>query len=319
MQTIVTDSAKEAASYINSGKIVAFPTETVYGLGVGICYPDAIENIFIAKGRPRDNPLIVHIARPADIDSVGREIGSDARKLVKHFFPGPLTLVLKKSHTIPGVVTAGLDTVGVRCPSNPIARNFLELCLCPVAAPSANTSGRPSSTSWEAVLHDLKGKIDCILKGAPSDIGLESTIVDCSNTPPILLRNGAVTIEELLGVIPEIRIGENRHNDEPPKSPGLKYPHYAPLARILLCTSGETVIPESETPYAWIGLTQPPVAAGFALVRQCGTTVEYARVLFDFFRKCDTRGIGTIYCELPPAKGIGRAILDRITRAAESN
>lgn len=316
MQTIVTDSPREAAEYLNAGGIVAFPTETVYGLGAGISYPAAVEKIFRAKGRPADNPLIVHIATPADIDSVAREIGSDARKLVRHFFPGPLTLVLKKSELVPREVTAGLDTVGVRCPSNMIARNFLGFCNCPVAAPSANISGRPSSTSWAAVLHDLEGKIDCILKGTPSDIGLESTIVDCSGKTPLLLRTGAVSIEELQAVIPGIRTAESQNDDEPPKSPGLKYPHYAPTARIRLCEQGESVLPAEKSSSAWIGMSSPPATVRYTSVRQCGTIEEYARILFDFFRQCDALDIDTIYCELPPAKGIGQAIRDRLTRAA---
>lgn len=317
MQTIVTDSPEEAAGYLNAGGIVAFPTETVYGLGAGICHPEAVKKIFRAKGRPADNPLIVHIPKPEDIDTVAREIGEAARKLIRHFFPGPLTLVLKKSGMVPPEVTAGLDTVGIRCPSSIIAKSFLGFCHCPVAAPSANISGRPSSTSWKAVLYDLEGKIDCILKGDPSDIGLESTIVDCSGAQPLLLRTGAVTIEELQSVVPEIGTAViSSNDDEPPKSPGLKYPHYAPVARIRLCATGGPVAPEADTSSAWIGLTQPHASAAFAIVRQCGTTGEYARILFDFFRQCDALGIDTIYCELPPDEGIGRAIRDRLTRAA---
>ncbi|MBM3422702.1 MAG: threonylcarbamoyl-AMP synthase [Chlorobi bacterium] len=316
MQTIVTDSPEEAAGYLNAGGIVAFPTETVYGLGAGICRPEAVKKIFRAKGRPADNPLIVHIPKPEDIDTVAREIGEAARELIRHFFPGPLTLVLKKSFTVPSEVTAGLDTVGIRCPSNAVTKRFLGFCHCPVAAPSANISGRPSSTSWKAVLHDLEGKIDCILKGTPSDIGLESTIVDCSGAQPRLLRTGAVTIEELQALIPEIETAVICSNDEPPKSPGLKYPHYAPVARIRLCATGEPVVSAKDSSSAWIGMSSPPAAGRHAFIRQCGTTGEYARILFDFFRQCDALGIDTIYCELPPDEGIGRAIRDRLTRAA---
>lgn len=180
MQTILTDSPEEAAAILNSGGVVAFPTETVYGLGAGICHPEAILQLFRAKGRPSDNPLIVHLGSIDQLDEVAEALHADARALIEHFFPGPLTLVLQKKSSVPDSVTAGLETVGVRCPSNPVAQEFLRLCGCPVAAPSANRSGLPSATSWEAVMEDLEGKIDCVLRGKPSTIGLESTIVECS-------------------------------------------------------------------------------------------------------------------------------------------
>ncbi|NTV07505.1 MAG: threonylcarbamoyl-AMP synthase [Chlorobium limicola] len=316
MQTVVTDSPEEAARCLNEGGVVAFPTETVYGLGAAICHTEAIERIFAAKGRPGDNPLIVHIADPGDLMKVASHVSDDAKKLVLHFFPGPLTLVLKKNSSVPDSVTAGLDTVGVRCPSNSDATAFLKRCRCPVAAPSANVSGRPSSTSWDAVLHDLDGKIDCILKGAPSDIGLESTIVDCSGETPLLLRTGAVTIENLREVVPSIRTADSLRQHEVPKSPGLKYPHYAPEARIVLLGAGERIDADSEQrTSAYIGLSLP-VAEQFALVKHCCNIEEYARVLFDFFRLCDSRKISFIYCELPPAEGLGRAVGDRLSRAA---
>ncbi len=318
MQTVITDSPEEAAHYLNEGGIVAFPTETVYGLGAAICHPEAIERIFTAKGRPGDNPLIVHIADPGDLMKVASHISSDAKKLVLHFFPGPLTLVLKKNSSVPDSVTAGLDTVGVRCPSNSDANAFLKLCRCPVAAPSANRSGRPSSTKWSAVLEDLEGKVDCILRGKPSDIGLESTIVDCSGETPLLLRTGAVTIEKLQAVVPSIRTADSLRQHEPPRCPGLKYPHYAPDARVVLLDTGERIDPVTERNSAYIGLSLP-AAERLALVKQCHNVDEYARVLFDFFRLCDSRNISIIYCQLPPAEGLGRAICDRLTRAASGH
>ncbi|MBM3163318.1 MAG: threonylcarbamoyl-AMP synthase [Chlorobi bacterium] len=315
MQTIVTDSPEEAARFINKGGIVAFPTETVYGLGAGICHPEAVERLFAAKGRPGDNPLIVHVAKPGDIHDVASNIGSEAEKLVRRFFPGPLTIVLQRKSAVPDAVTAGLETVGVRCPSNPDAQKFLLHCTCPVAAPSANLSGKPSSTSWKAVLEDLDGKIDCILKGNPSDIGLESTIVDCSGEMPVLLREGAVTLEQLQEVVPSIRTTGALLQHETPRSPGLKYPHYAPRARVVTCPAGKTIRTPPEPRAAYIGLSHP-VVEGLALVRRCGSLDEYGRSLFDFFRLCDSRNIDIIYCELPPAEGIGRAIRDRLQRAA---
>lgn len=315
MQTVLTDSPEKAAKFLNAAEVVAFPTETVYGLGAAICHPEAVSKIFKAKGRPSDNPLIVHIHDLEQLPLVVREISSDARKLIERFFPGPLTLIFKKNPDIPDIVTAGLDTVGVRCPSDALAREFLRLACCPVAAPSANISGLPSSTSWEAVFTDLAGKISCILKGNPSDIGLESTIVDCSSRKPLLLRTGAITLEQLRDVVPEIDFAPATPAKEPPKSPGLKYPHYAPRATIALCSPGEmvTALPLS----AYIGLGTPP--EGVSTVKTCRDLEEYARELFSFFRSCDDDGIRVIYCELPGNRGLGRAIRDRILRASGSN
>ena len=315
MQTTLTDSAKEAADLLNSGGVVAFPTETVYGLGAGICHPEAIKKVFHAKGRPGDNPLIVHIYSLEQLADVADEINPAARLLIEHFFPGPLTLVLKKNPRVPYSVTAGLETVGVRCPANPVAREFLSHCSCPVAAPSANLSGLPSATSWEAVYEDLQGKIDGVLRGKPSAIGLESTIVDCSGSVPMLLRAGAITLEQLQAVLPEIIVNAHSDKQETPKSPGLKYPHYAPKASIrLLHTNDKITIGPSS---AYIGLSAPP--EGVSLFKICPNLQEYARELFSFFRHCDTQDINVIYCELPPNTGIGRAIRDRLLRASESH
>ena len=318
MQTVVTDSPETAARFINKGGIVAFPTETVYGLGAAICHPEAVERIFRAKGRPADNPLIVHIHSPGEILKVASHISSDAKKLVQFFFPGPLTIVLEKKGTVPASVTAGLDTVGIRCPSNPESREFLRHCDAPVAAPSANLSGRPSSTSWKSVLQDLDGKIDCLLRGNPSDIGLESTIVDCSGPQPVLLRTGAVTLEQLQAIVPSIRTCGTSCEHETPRSPGLKYPHYAPHSRVVTSQKDEPILLPAGTASAYIGLSCP-IAEGLALVRHCRTLDEYGRELFGFFRHCDSHNIDVIFCELPPEKGLGRAIRDRILRAASGH
>ncbi len=313
MQTTLTDSPEEAAAILKSGRIVAFPTETVYGLGAGIYHLEAIRKIFQAKGRPGDNPLIVHIYSLEQLAEVACDINPEARKLIACFFPGPLTLVLKKNSLVPDAATAGLPTVGVRCPSNPVAREFLRLSGCPVAAPSANLSGLPSATSWEAVYKDLDGKIDCVLRGNPSSIGLESTIVDCSGSKPVLLRAGAITFEQLQAVVPEIATNSNTDKHAPPKSPGLKYPHYAQKAAIVLCHADEInggLLPSS----AYIGLSGPP--QGISRFKLCLNLEEYGRELFSFFRTCDAEDIDTIYCELPSNQGFGRAIRDRLMRAA---
>ena len=312
LQTTLTDSAEEAAAFLRSGMVVAFPTETVYGLGASIYHPEAIRRVFQAKGRPGDNPLIVHIYSLEQLAGVASAINFDAKRLIEHFFPGPLTLVLKKNPLVPDSVTGGLSTVGVRCPANLVAREFLRFSACPVAAPSANLSGLPSATSWEAVYEDLEGKIDGVLRGNPSEIGLESTIVDCSGSKPLLLRAGAITFEQLQAVVPEIAANTNPDKQAPPKSPGLKYPHYAPKAAIILCHTAETraVAPFS----AFIGLSEPP--EGISLCKRCRNLEEYGSELFSFFRLCDSKGIATIYCELPSNLGLGRAIRDRLMRAA---
>ncbi len=316
MQTVVTESVAVAAAWLNRGEVVAFPTETVYGLGADIFNDEAIRKIFAAKGRPSDNPLIVHIHSPEQINEVASKLPETADIFIRHFFPGPLTLILKKNKAVSPFVTAGLPTVGIRCPSHPVATKFLKRCSHPVAAPSANISGRPSSTDWKAVYDDLKGKIRCVLKGPQSAIGLESTIVDCSETPPRLLRSGAISLESLKNYVPETGVAVAAEKHKQPKSPGLKYPHYSPSARIKLCGQGYPDC-KGEKNSAWIGLASPP--EGVAKTAVCKDPEEYAFRLFSFFRECDQENIQIILCEMPPPEGIGQAIRDRLQRAAENS
>ena len=314
MQTIVTESVDIAAAWINRGEIVAFPTETVYGLGGDITSETSIEKIFTAKGRPPDNPLIIHIHSADQIPMIASAVPEAAETFIRHFFPGPLTLILEKNAAVSPLVTAGLPTVGIRCPAHPVATAFLKRCNNPVAAPSANISGRPSSTDWQAVYDDLKGKIPCVLKGPQSTIGLESTIVDCSEKPPRLLRSGAISMESLQAAVPETTTATAVAYHVKPKSPGLKYPHYSPTARIKLCGPGYPVC-EGETNSAWIGLSSPPESITKTAV--CKDPEEYAYKLFSFFRECDRENIAVIFCEMPSEEGIGQAIRDRLKRAAE--
>ena len=186
MHTIITTSYRTAAEFISNSEIAAFPTETVYGLGANAFESTAVKKIFVAKGRPADNPLIVHVADVDQIPSVAATIPRYAEKFIGEFFPGPLTLVLPKNKKISSIVTAGLSSVGVRIPNHSIAKKFLKECGVPVAAPSANISGSPSPTTWQAVKNDLNGKIPCILKGNPSRIGVESTVVDCTGNAPVI-------------------------------------------------------------------------------------------------------------------------------------
>lgn len=308
MKTVVTDSIEEAAAYIRAGSIAAFPTETVYGLGADAMDSAAVRQIFVAKGRPADNPLIVHLADALQIDQVAAEVSEEAQGLVEAFFPGPLTIVLQKSDRIVSEATAGLNTVGVRVPSHPVAHEFLRACGRPVAAPSANRSGRPSPTTWQAVLEDLDGRIPCILRGGRSTVGLESTVVDCSTSPPRVLRVGAVSVEALKRIVPAISVLSE--DGALARSPGTRYRHYAPGSRVIPVRG----IPNPSSRAAFIGLDEPP--AGFGMVRVCESIEQYAHELFDFFRACDAAGIEDIYCQEVDERGLGRALMDRIRRAA---
>lgn len=317
MKTILTNSANNAAEFIKNGGVVAFPTETVYGLGGNVFNANAVGKIFAAKKRPADNPLIAHVANLEQIEELTSEIGENARRLIEAFFPGPLTLVLKRSAKVPLIATASLDTIGVRMPRHELAREFIAACGAPVVAPSANLSGRPSPTTWHAVVEDLDGRIDCILQGEETEIGLESTVVDCSAEIPVLLRQGAVSLDELRSVVPEAveLVGDDR--EAVAKSPGLRHRHYSPRARVVLVGAGPSEPPPALTlsgRFAYIGITER--AAEFEVLMVCGSVEEYAHALFEFFRKCDRAAIETIYCEAVSETGIGAALMDRLRRAA---
>jgi L-threonylcarbamoyladenylate synthase len=311
MKTLVTDSPEEAASFIRSGEIVAFPTETVYGLGGGAFSEDAVTKIFAAKMRPGDNPLIVHIYSRDQIDDLTNFVSIHAERLIQHFFPGPLTVILRKSEPVPYAVTAGLDTVGIRMPAHPTAQAFLAACGVPVAAPSANLSGRPSPTTWEAVLSDLDGRIPCLLRGGRSKVGLESTVVDCTGLTPLVLRAGAVPLEQLREVDPRIRLAP-ADNGANARSPGVKYRHYSPRARVVVTDRPPDRVPENG---AFIGLGAPLIAES-PLVEVCRSVEEYAHELFDFFRRCDEASVPVILCQSVPETGLGLALMDRLRRAA---
>ncbi|MBR4816863.1 MAG: threonylcarbamoyl-AMP synthase [Lachnospiraceae bacterium] len=230
---------KEAADFLRSGKLVAFPTETVYGLGGNAYDSTASARIYAAKGRPSDNPLIVHVSSFIEIDPLVSGIPDEARALADRFWPGPLTMILNKSDRIPKETTGGLDTVAIRMPSHPIANRLIKEAGIPIAAPSANASGRPSTTKAEHVIEDLNGKIDMIIDGGSSDIGLESTIVDLTVKPALILRPGYITIEMLREVLPDIEYDKavlKRMRDDSivAKAPGMKYRHYAPKGELTI-------------------------------------------------------------------------------------
>lgn len=325
VKTALTTSPEEAAGFIKQGRLAAFPTETVYGLGANVFDEQAIGRIFEAKRRPADNPLIAHIGDIAQIRELTAGTSSTALKFIERFFPGPLTIVLPKGKNVPLIATAGLDTIGVRMPGNDLAREFLKACGVPVAAPSANISGKPSPTTWQAVYEDLDGRIDCILQGDVTEIGLESTVVDCSGERPVVLRAGAVTLEQLREGVPETEVYQAREGD-PSRSPGMKHRHYSPKAKVVLSPKSKVQCPKSvfspgsQFPSpgqraAFIGLSQP--AESFELVKICDSVEHYAHSVFEFFRECDRRGVDIIYCEAVDENGLGAALMDRLKRAAK--
>lgn len=313
MRTLLTQYPETAAEIIRKGGIVAFPTETVYGLGADAFDAAAIAKVFEAKDRPADNPLIAHIGSLDRIETLAASITPHARSLIDAFFPGPLTLVLSKLDSVPAIATAGLDSIGIRMPSTAVAREFLGHCGVPVVAPSANLSGRPSPTTWQAVLEDLDGRIDCILQADPTVIGLESTVVDCTVDPPALLRKGAISLEDLRGVVPDV-VEFTAGEGEAPRSPGLRHRHYSPSAKVIIAEPDGSGAGDAD---AYIGLRAPAEAVRVA--RVCASTEAYARELFEFFRECDRLGVKRIFCAAVPEIGIGSALMDRIRRAAGGN
>ena len=228
---------EEAGKVIRNGGTVAFPTETVYGLGANALDDEAVRKIFIAKGRPQDNPLIIHVSTK-EISELVKDVPEVAQKIIDKFWPGPLTVILEKKDIIPNVTSANLNTIGIRMPNSEIALKLIELAERPIAAPSANISGRPSPTEVERCVEDLNGRVDYIIGGESSDIGVESTIVDCTVNPPLVLRPGGITLEMLKEINPEIELDKalkSKPNDDfKPKAPGMKYKHYAPKAQLIL-------------------------------------------------------------------------------------
>ena len=247
-KTLLIDSSdkkgiKDCTEHLKNGEVIGFPTETVYGLGCDARNGEAVKKVFEAKGRPADNPLICHIGDKSQIKDIVSEITPLAQKLIDSFMPGPITLVMKKSDSIADETTAGLDTVGVRMPSHPVANKFLKEAGIPVAAPSANLSGRPSPTSSRSVLEDMDGYIYAIIDGGDSEYGLESTVVDCTGTTPVILRPGAVTKADIDAVLnsDETVIAGGLADKETPRSPGMKYRHYAPYAQVEIMQMPEGV------------------------------------------------------------------------------
>ncbi|MBQ7055303.1 MAG: threonylcarbamoyl-AMP synthase [Oscillospiraceae bacterium] len=317
---------QQAADLLKSGELVAIPTETVYGLAANALDGKTVEKIFLAKGRPQDNPLIVHISEAQEILPLVKVFDERAQKLAQKFWPGPLTIILPKSDLIPAQVSAGLDTVAIRMPSHPTARAIIKRCGFPLAAPSANTSGKPSPTTAAHVLDDMDGKIAAIVDGGSCNVGVESTVITLAQKTPRILRPGGITHEQLETVLGEVEIDKAvfkaLEKDEKVLSPGMKYKHYSPNARVIIvkgsledfakfaanrqektcavCFDGE----ENE-------LSVPAYSYGHADSPQ-----EQARELFDVLRRVDDQGMELALVRFPSLDGVGIAVYNRLLRAA---
>lgn len=331
-----TDEAiASAARVLREGGLVGMPTETVYGLGANALDDAAVRAIFAAKGRPADNPLIVHVPTPEDAAPLCH-ISPASRALMERFCPGPLTLLMPKKPCIPEVVNAGLPSVAVRIPSHPVAQRLLRACGVPVAAPSANTSGKPSPTTAMHVYHDLHGKLPIILDGGECQVGLESTVVDMTSDIPTVLRPGGVTPEMLLTVLKEVRVADSvlrpLREGERALSPGMRYRHYAPGGQLTLITGQQANVEALS-----LRLYREAVAAGRSArilafeehlddYRAAGANAlsigrlaqpeTVAHRLFAVLRQMDGEGVEALTCEVLPPEGIGLAIMNRLSRAA---
>ena len=322
----------QAGECIKRGGLVAFPTETVYGLGGDALNPESSAKIYEAKGRPSDNPLIVHIADMEALDRITTYIPETAYELAERFWPGPLTMIFHKSDLVPERTTGGLDTVAVRFPSDTIARRFIEASGGYIAAPSANISGRPSPVTWEHVVGDMKGRIDMILCGDDSEIGLESTIIDLSSDQPAVLRPGFVTIEELRKILPDTVFdpalmdisGQTR-----PKAPGMKYRHYAPRGDMYIVEGApEDVVVRINSLLSDAGadrrtgvICAESRIGDYKADLVLGTggdndAVRAAHRLYSLLRKMDDENIDLICAEALDGTGLGAAYMNRLTKAA---
>lgn len=309
-----------ASQILRSGGLVAIPTETVYGLGANAFDKDACLKIFAAKGRPADNPLIVHIADKSQLADIVCGVNKNAEKLMDAFWPGPLTIVMKKNDKIPYEVSAGLDTVAVRMPSHKVARELLEMCGLPVAAPSANTSGKPSPTTAKHVYDDMNGKIEAIIDGGSCDVGLESTVIDVTDDIPRLLRPGGVTYEQLCNVLGEVIKNYEFKDGETPRSPGVKYKHYAPKADVFVIKGNISEFIQNEShKYKKIGVlchTKGDMPQNCIVKYMGDNPEEYANTLFAHLRAFDEEGAEIIFAEDIDDKGINLAVSNRLYKAA---
>lgn len=320
---------EQAGALLRAGEVVGIPTETVYGLAANALDPAAVARIFLAKGRPQDNPLIVHIADFNEIDRIAAVVPQQAKALAATFWPGPLTIILPKQDRIPMVTSGGLNTVGIRFPAHPIAQAIIRAAGVPLAAPSANLSGRPSTTTAQHVLEDLGGRIAAVVDGGPCSVGVESTVVSLCGERPRLLRPGGISLEQLQVVLGEVDVDralrEKIDENERVSAPGMKYRHYAPKAPV-------TVIfgtPKDSAAYILdrLGAHSGVLCFDECAAEFCGRAVvetfgpsgdeaQQAREVFDALRRFDDTDCTEIFAQCPPSAGIGLAVSNRIKKAA---
>ncbi len=315
----------KAADILKNGGVVAIPTETVYGLAASAYSDEAIKKVFLAKGRPQDNPLIVHISNLEMLKNVAVEIPSCAYECAKHFWPGPFTMVLKKSRLVAQSVSAGLGTVAVRMPADSAARAVIEQCGIPLAAPSANTSGAPSPTKAEHVISDLDGKIDAVLMGGDCAVGIESTVISLCDEKPRLLRPGAVTVEQLREILPNIIIDDavlkEPKADESVASPGMKYRHYSPKTESFLVEGSSAkfidFVNSQKNCAAVCFLEEYDDILVHKISYGSGSDeLSLAKNVFSVLRKVDSLSVDKIYIHAPNKSGVGLGVYNRLIRAA---
>lgn len=330
------DTIARAAAVIRAGGLVAFPTETVYGLGANALDAEAVERIFLAKRRPANDPLITHIAGVRDMYRLAKTVPAYATLLAEAFWPGPLTMVMARGEAVPDNVSSGLPTVAVRMPIHPVARALIDAAGTPIAAPSANTFTRPSATTAAHVLEDLYGRVDVVIDGGPTPLGLESTVIDLTVNPPVVLRPGGVVLEDLRRVIPDVTLAPRFVSEgETANAPGQMLRHYAPRAKLMLyegpAAPVRAAIADTALRYIASGrrvgiLTGNEDAALYtqtgARIISLGDSDDHAaigRVLFGALRALDGQGVDVILAPMFDAGGLGAAIRDRLLRAAEGN
>jgi len=320
---------EKAAEAIKRGMLVAFPTETVYGLGANALDKKAVEKIFKAKQRPRDDPLIVHVSDKKDVYRLARHVPEKAEKLIARFWPGALTLVLKKRGSVPAITTANLNTIAVRMPASRIALELIRLSSKPIAAPSANLFGKPSPTKAEHVLEDLRDRVEMIIDGGETKIGVESTVLDLTSKVPVILRPGGVPKEEIEKIIGKVKVLKGKASSA--KAPGMKYRHYAPKAKLVIVKGKGAVKKINRAVEKIVGRGKK--AGILASTENAGKYVkgkgifievlgrknakkEIAKNLFSALRKLDSRKVGVIYAEAFSEKGLGLAVMNRLKKAA---
>lgn len=321
-----TEDIKVAAAILAEGGLVAFPTETVYGLGADALNADAVGRVYAAKGRPSDNPMIVHISRKEDMLKLTTELSTDMEKLMDNFWPGPMTMIVPRLDIIPDTTTGGLETVGIRMPSSETARKLIEFSGCPVAAPSANLSGKPSPTTAQHVIDDLDGRVDAIICGENCEVGIESTVIDVTEETPMILRPGIITkaeIERALGkdvlLDPTLNKRPDKFNNEEfkPRAPGMKYKHYAPKAEMIIFEGNEEdvkkAIAEERAKREGEGLKVSVIEFDDSAQE------EAAKEYFAMLREADKNGCDVILGRALTEEGVGFSVMNRMLKSAGYN